>query len=292
MPTEGTIRIPARNRKQTMDWALVLASQGIGATIVHDAEGVPGWGLMVAAADHEAAVRSIRLYRLENRHWHWRQPLVWRGVVFDWKVLCWALFVSAFYWLSLAHRDLSAAGRMDNAAVRAGEWWRLFTAMEFHADIGHLAMNVTLGVVLLGLAMGRYGSGTGLLFACLAGAGGNVAGLLCYPPSHLGVGASGMVLGALGLLAAQSVRAWRTHPVARSGQWKSLIAGVLLFVWFGLSPEPNVDVIAHAGGFLTGFCLGSLWWRLPARWQNPKTDAAAGILLAVITGLTCWLAFR
>jgi len=147
---------------------------------------------------------------------------------------------------------------MDNAAVRAGEWWRLFRAIWLHADIAHLALNVTLGTVLIGLAMGRYGAFIGLGCAFLAGAGGNVAGLLIYPATHLGVGASGMVLGGLGMLAAQSLRMnWR-NPVARSRALKGAIAGVLLFVMFGLSPEANVDVIAHGGGFGTGFLLGAI----------------------------------
>src|SRR5271163_492436 len=93
-PIHNPIRIPARNRRQTMDWALVLASQGIEAVIEHDAEGT-GWGLVVATTDHEAALRSIRLYRLENRHWHWRQPLA--GLIFDWRVFLWGLLMTGFY---------------------------------------------------------------------------------------------------------------------------------------------------------------------------------------------------
>jgi membrane associated rhomboid family serine protease len=73
---------------------------------------------------------------------------------------------------------------------------------------------------------------------------------------------------------------------------KGIIAGGLLFVLFGLSPEVNVDVLAHAGGFMTGFLLGSAWVRIPARWQNPKVDVAAGLVLAGFIGLTCWRAWK
>lgn len=45
----------------------------------------------------------------------------------------------------------------------------------------------------------------GLLAAYLAGVGGNLATWLVYGDNHRGLGASGMVMGALGLLAAQSV---------------------------------------------------------------------------------------
>ena len=37
--------------------------------------------------------------------------------------------------------------------------------MWLHADVGHFATNATFGLVLLGLVMGRYGTGVGLLAA-------------------------------------------------------------------------------------------------------------------------------
>ncbi len=187
----GQTRIPARTRRQAMDWALVLMSQGIEATIDDGADGT-GWGLLVPTAEYPAAIQAIKLYRSENRHWRWRQPVPWLGFLFDWKVGLWSLLVIAFYTLSHTTRpEMQLAGCMDNSAVWAGQWWRIFTAMLLHADISHLASNVIFGTVLLGLTMGRYGSGLGLLASYLSGAAGNAAGLIAYPPSHLGVGASG-----------------------------------------------------------------------------------------------------
>jgi len=54
--------------------------------------------------------------------------------------------------------------------------------------------NAGFGLVLLGLAMGVYGTGVGLLAALLAGAGGNAAAWL-IDPGHRSLGASGMVDG-------------------------------------------------------------------------------------------------
>ena len=289
MEPAGLSRIPTRSRRQTMDWALVLASQGINAVIDRSEE--LGWGLVVAAADYPAAREAIRLYRRENRHWRWRQPLPWRGAAFDGRIIFWGVLLVAFHFLTQISRpDFSTAGRMDNAAVLAGEWWRIFTAMLLHANLAHLAANVSLGIVLLGLAMGRYGTGTGLLAAYLAGAGGNVAGLLLYPATHLGVGASGMVMGGLGMLAAQSVFWLRGHSPNRKHVIRGIFAGVLLFALFGLSPE--ADVIAHVGGFVTGLLLGGMLLSLPAGWLNPQTDRAAGLIFCALLILTSWLAFR
>src|ERR1017187_2034876 len=261
MEPVGQSRIPTRTHRQTMDWGLVLMSQGIAATIDDGADGA-GWGLWVSTTDHPAALQAIQLYQSENRHWRWRQPLPWRGFPFDWKVSLWGVLLVAFHIASRTLRpDFQLAGCMDNSAVRAGQWWRVFTAMLLHVDAAHLISNVSFGVIFLGLAMGRYGSGVGLLASYLAGAAGNVAGLCFYPDPHFGVGASGMVMGRLGLLAAQSVTLLRYGFIGRKQALQGVLAGLMLLVLFGFSPGP--DVLAHFAGFLPGLVLGALLLRLP-----------------------------
>ena len=68
----------------------------------------------------------------------------------------------------------------------------------------HLAMNLVFGLLFLGLVMGRYGPGIGMFAAYLAGVGGNLIAWWVYDETHRGLGASGVVMGALGLLAIQS----------------------------------------------------------------------------------------
>lgn len=273
-----------------MDWGLVLLSQGIVATPDDGADGA-GWGLLVSATEYPAALRALELYQLENRHWRWRQPLARRGFQFDWKVSAWGLLLVAAYVASRGSRpELQSAGCMDSAAVRAGQWWRVFTAMLLHADVAHLASNVSFGMLFLGLAMGRYGSGLGLLASYLAGAMGNLAGLIFYPVPHFGVGASGMVMGGLGLLAAQSVTLLRYGFIGRQQALQGFLAGVLLLVLFGLSP--GTDVLAHCVGFSTGLVLGAILLHLPSSWQTQKTDAAAAISFGGLLIATGWLAFR
>jgi hypothetical protein len=128
------------------------------------------------------------------------------------------------------------------------------------------------------------------LAAALAGVGGNLAGLLIYSGSHLGVGASGMVLGGAGLLAAQALGSLGKYPGSRKFVVRSWIAGLLLFVLFGLSPES--DLVAHAGGFVSGLALGSLLVRVPKICRNPQVNRAAGFLLVLASLVTGWLAFR
>ena len=264
----------------------MLVSQGIESTIVQPEDGA-GWGLLVSGHDYANALRTLRLYRLENRAWPWQQPVLKPGFLFDWGSLAWALVACLFYWLS-AHSDLQSAGLMDGVAEARGQWWRLFTAIWLHGDLAHLATNASLGLLLLGLTMGRFGTGVGLLAAYLAGAGGNLFAALISVQSHRSLGASGMVMGSLGLLAAQSLSLWRQTPHARKYILSGLCGGVMLFVLLALNP--GTDVMAHLGGFLCGVLLGALLSRVPQSARMPKTNLFAGLLFTLLVIVPWWLA--
>lgn len=272
-----------------MDWSLVLASQGIEHIIDHDEE--TGWALSVAVANHAAALDHIRQYRLENRHWHWRHPVLEPGLVFDGTSLAWVLLVVGFYVWSQVHAGARAAGLMTHAALAHGEWWRLFTAAWLHANPPHLALNAVFGFLFLGLAMGRYGAGVGLLAAYLAGAGGNVADGWIRDTAFRGLGASGVVMGALGLLAFPALNLpRRAHGLAFKFILAALLAGVLLFVMVGTDPE--ADVVAHLGGFVCGWLLGLGLTRLSRLTRRTSFNLAAGIIFAALVILPWWLALR
>lgn len=202
-------RIPARSRQQALDWSLVLASQGL-EPVIDFSEEDGGWALWVPSQDCDRAVECIRLYEHENRGWPWQKELLFPGVLFDWASLAWTLLICLFFWVSDSTGALRSAGMMSSIEVSNGQWWRLFTAVWLHADLAHLAANATIGIVLLGLAMGRYGTGTGLLAAYLAGAGGNLFAWFFAATPHNSLGASGMVMGCLGLIAVQSLLALQT----------------------------------------------------------------------------------
>jgi len=281
--------IPTRSKRQAMDWSLVLLSQGIETTIQR-ADKDHGWQLVVTPLEYTRALESIRQYQTENRADLWRRYLPGSGLIFDWRSAVWFLLLTILFAMSeIRFGVLKTAGSMDNQAVWAGEWWRLFTATMLHADIPHLAANMTAGVLLLGLAMGSFGAGFGVLGSYLAGVGGNVAGLLLYPGSHHGLGASGMVMGALGLLTAQSLAALRGGASARQVVVRGFMGGLLLLVLWGLNPA--TDVIAHVAGFLTGILLGGLFALLPAKViQSKSANRTAALVCAGLVIWTWWLA--
>ena len=274
----ATARISARSRQQAMDWSLVLVSQGIETAIDYSEDGA-GWGLLIVEQDYERALTAIRQYRLENRRWLWRQEVFRPGLLFDWGSLAWVCLLVFFYWLN-TRTDLQSAGIMDSGAVLRGQWWRLFTAIWLHGDIAHLAANATIGLVLLGLAMGLYGTGAGLLAAYLAGAGGNIIAWLLSAELHRSLGSSGMVMGSLGLLAVQSFSFWRQTPRAGKYIVSGIFGGVMLFVLLGLTP--GTDVLAHFGGFATGLVLGGILTLIPGVAQKAKTNLVCGLLFALL----------
>jgi rhomboid protease GluP len=280
--------IPVRSRGQAMDWSLVLLSQGIECMIEHLAD---GWALLVGPQDFERAIAALHQYEIENPGWRWRQELPWPSVVFHWGALVWCLVLAAVHGLNtLSGVDLRAVGRMQGDAVLNGAWWRLFTAILLHGDLAHLMANITFGLVVLGLAMARYGAGCALLAAYLAGAGGNLARALLHLeiPS---LGASGMVMGGLGLLAIQSLSLRHSNPTAGRYIVGGILGGFMLFVLFGL--DPHSDVIAHLGGFVCGLILGGALALVSQKTLlRPAVNVLAGTALVALIMLTWALACR
>lgn len=272
-----------------MDWSLALISQGIESTVVCDPE---GWQLLVSPADLNRATTTIEQYVRENRGWNWRHRLAWPEATFHWGALVWCIVVAFFHWWSTSGgEDLRRVGMMDGSAAARGEWWRLFTAISLHADAAHLAANLTSGFLILGLAMARWGAAPALLAAWLAGALGNAAGLLFSAQPYPSLGASGMVMGGLGLLAVQSFRHWRTHPAATKRVISGLAGGFLLFVLLGL--DPSSDVLAHAGGFVGGTILGIGMCCVPVRkFHSAAVDVIASVTLVIGVIATWALALR
>ena len=271
-----------------MDWSLVLISQGI-ESIIERPENGSGWALVVAPEHSQTAIKTLRQYHVENRGWPWQQHVFSSGFVFDYASLAWALLAAFFYWFSSVS-DLRTPGAMDSTAVGHGEWWRLFTAMWLHSDLAHLGANLAIGVVLLGLAMGCYGSGPALLAAYLAGAGGNLLATVVASQTHRNVGASGMIMGSLGLLAAHSITLWRKSPLAPRYIVSGIVGGIMLFVLLGLTP--GTDIIAHLGGFLSGFFLGAVLSLIGDRLRATTAQAVFVVIFVLMVIVPWFLALR
>jgi len=281
--------IPARSKQQALDWSLVLVSQGIQSIIESDPE-QEGWRLVVDGHESQQAIRALRQYKLENKAPIWRRKVPWTGLMFDWRcAACFLLLAFLFVLSETRCAYLRPAGWMDNQAVWSGQWWRPFTAVTLHRDLPHLVSNLTAGFLLLGLAMGSFGFGIGLLGAYLAGVAGNLAGMFLYTGVHRSLGASGMIFGALGLLTGQAAGLLHDGLTGRQLAFRGLASGFLLLVLMGMDPQS--DVIAHVGGFLAGGLFGGLL----ARWGHRLIETAlanrlAAWLCAALVIFTWWRA--
>ena len=281
MPTS----IPARTERQAMDWSLVLASQGIEVFLDRDPE-TARWQLRLADADAGRARDVLREYLRENRGFEWRHEVPGSDYWFDGRVVFWALAV-AFVFAWTGGPVESAA--FDTERFRAGEWWRAFTAEWLHRDVAHLVSNLVMGLVFLGLATARFGLGVTLSGCLLAGAAANVFAMTIRSDPYRGLGASGLVLAALGMVAAQAIPLWRRGRRGNRRVVSTLGTGALLFILLGT--DPDSDRLAHLGGFLGGVLVGGVAVCLPDRFE-PGLRRLAWAVFAVLVATTTVLALR
>ena len=249
--------------------ALVLAAIGIAATIHYD--GLQ-YTLEVDAADAARATTQLGQYELERRPPPPplppppRYPYAWVGCVgYAATLLGIGLAVSNGVW----RLDAFELGALDAGRVQHGQWWRAWTALTLHLDGAHLTANLVAGVWFCYLAAAQVGSGSAWLLIVTGAACANLLEGLSGPPGHLSVGASTAVFTALGLLAAHSWRLRSSYTQRWAVRWAPLVGGIVLLGWFGsgggggdgdvdAAAATQVDVVAHATGFLVGGVLGAL----------------------------------
>lgn len=282
------VLIPTRTEKQALDWSLALASQHI-ACVIRALPDTSRWALEVDPQDAGRALSTLRLYHRENRHWNPGLAPGSSTFPFQWTIILWCLLLVMLHLAADAPGSAwELAGRFETARFATGEWWRPITATFLHADLDHLVANLTSGFIVLGLAFGRYGVGPSLLLSLCAGSAANVLACFLRSRDYIGLGASGVVMAGLGMLAVSLVGEAREGNVSGATAARGLAGGVALFLLLGTAPQS--DVAAHAGGFVIGALLAWFLSLLPARLtRNPTTDlGCAGIYLAA--GIVPWIA--
>lgn len=281
----ATSRIECRSHRTALDWSLVLASQAI-EHVIEQENGA--FALLLAVEDEGRAAAAIRAYEEENAT-IWRREVKWTGLLFDSRSTLWWVAV-ALWFLAMEERSaMKQAGTFVSEQFKSGEWWRAFTAVTLHADLPHVALNCATGFVLLGLAMGLYGAGRALLAAFVAGAAANATALLLRDEAFRSLGASGMVFGALGLLAAQSL--FERHTSAREWIGRGVLAASLLLVLLGL--DERSDIVAHVLGFGWGLIIGlPLCWMTIALPSRRWIDGACAFTAVTLVAVTWALALH
>ena len=171
-----------------------------------------------------------------------------------------AALLSVIYWRTPGFDGpLSPRLEIESAAVRAGEWWRLVTAVFLHGDAGHIASNLAF-LIPAGFFVGRrFGSGHVFASFAMSGALGNLLSVAVHPPPYVSLGASGGVFGLWGVLigAAFASARGRPNPLQRR---RELYGAAMALV--GLTAfSPHADMVAHIGGLFAGVAYGFVPWR-------------------------------
>lgn len=277
------------SRGACADRALVLASLQIPHEIIADSGSC---ALIVPARYSAQAMDQLMRYDEENP-----PPMpkpapaivhqnALPGILVYAIVVCLIAGLSARSWLA---RDWIAAGRIDGALIRAGEWWRAITALTLHSGLRHLVGNLVFGG-LFGLFAGRLlGPGVAWLAILLAGISGNLLNTLLLEASHRSIGASTAVFAALGLVAGF---VWRGKLMAQD-RWPyrvgPIVGGFALLMYTGTG-GPNTDVGAHLMGFLSGLLGGMLLTSLRTRLLEQRWQIYAGTLALLLVCLAWILA--
>lgn len=137
--------------------------------------------------------------------------------------------------------------------INAGQWWRLVTAIFLHAGLFHIGMNLWC-LFDLGPAVESLFSTTKFIVVYLVTGVVGFLASLWWSPRALSIGASGAILGLIGILIGASFHHGGLGKDYRSMLWR----WVIYILIFGLLPFFAVDNAAHIGGLVSGLILGFL----------------------------------
>ncbi|HXW13269.1 MAG TPA: rhomboid family intramembrane serine protease [Terriglobia bacterium] len=135
--------------------------------------------------------------------------------------------------------------------ILAGQWWRLVTAMFLHAGLLHIGMNMWC-LMDLGPEVESLFSTTKFIVLYLVT---GIAGFILstwWSPFGLSVGASGAIMGLIGVLIGTSFHHGHLGKEYRSQLWKWVLYIAIFGIFF------NADNAAHFGGLATGLAFGYL----------------------------------
>ncbi len=130
-----------------------------------------------------------------------------------------------------------------------GEWWRLVTAMFLHAGLLHIGFNLWCLFDLGPTVESLFSTQKFIVLYLVTGIAGFILSL-GWSPLGISIGASGSVLGLIGVLIGASFHHGRLGQDYRSQLWRWVIYIFIFGLFF------SVDNAAHIGGLATGAALG------------------------------------
>jgi rhomboid protease GluP len=272
--------------KLANDWALVLISEGLSPSLHYDQGDVV---LSVPANELEMALAGLAAYETENtapvqkvqNRSHEFSSFITGLVVAGVLILTHAARIK---WKEAA--PWFERGGADASRILDGELWRTVTALTLHADLVHLFSNAVAAAIFLAALSSLVGAGLAVALFVTTGACGNLANAFIQGSSHVAIGASTAIFGAVGVLGTMGLVRRRREPGRKRGAWISVAAALGLLAMLGTGTG-RTDVLAHLFGFFCGAVLGvpvALFFPAPPGRLTQWTcgGATAGLLIY------CW----
>jgi rhomboid protease GluP len=159
--------------------------------------------------------------------------------------------------------------------IYRGQWWRLVTAMFLHAGIFHIGINLWCLFDLGPMVESLFASAKFIVMYLVTGIAGFLLSLW-WRPGGISIGASGAILGLVGVLIGVSFHHGGLGKTYRGQLWRWVIYIFIFGLFFA------VDNAAHLGGLVTGLLLGYL---VPEGEPETRESEVVWSTLAVISVL-------
>jgi rhomboid protease GluP len=266
---------------------LILSSARIPFVV---SGGPDHWTLSVPPQDEERARDEIDTYYQDN-------PEIFRNEAEP--VIRYSQPVSAgigvaaglavCQWLIIRNGGIALIAGKFGASAEAicrGELYRTVTALMIHSDLVHLSSNLISLAFLFSCVCAVQGFGLASFSVLTTGVLGNYLSALFYQTSHLSIGASTAVFGAVGILIIHQVSNKLRFPKQRYRAWLPLGGGLCLLGLF--SQGEHTDTLAHLFGLMSGILVGYLVDHIKKYKFNPHLQFASFTLACVVI-LLSWM---
>jgi membrane associated rhomboid family serine protease len=198
-----------------------------------------------------------------------------------------AVFVVTLFGNSLmgiSTATLYSYGALFKGAFALDQYWRLVTYAFLHGNIVHLGMNMLCIAAWAGILENRLGAAYFLAVYLVSAIGGGIASIEGHSGAFLTVGASGCISGIVGALLCLTI----LGKLPLSPQFFVIVIGInVLFTMYA----PQIDWLAHLGGFTAGFAACALldtaeklnrYWLRCKFPEFVKSGIAAAIIGAIL----------
>ena len=167
--------------------------------------------------------------------------------------ILWFVYVTITFGTTENNTILYQNGAILGTYFTPAEWWRLISPIFAHIGVPHLVSNMVLLLTLGTLIEKIIGHLKFSLLYIISGVGGNLAVILLNPDT-ITAGASTALYGLLGFL---FIQLFNKHNYILRNVGLSYIGLIAINIFYTFT-NPNVSLVGHLGGFVTGILFGLL----------------------------------